>query len=76
MHVCTELTTYRSGDTCVAHQNFPFLPRCWVSQRPRQRQRARVGVGGEEEQKREGREEGDVCQMIKKLKGFLCRENI
>lgn len=32
--------------------------------------------GGEEEQKGERREEGDVCQMIKKLKGFLCRENI
>lgn len=31
--------------------------------------------GGEEEQKGEGRE-GDVCQMIKKLKGFLCRGNI
>lgn len=73
MHVCTKLTIYRSGDICVAHQNFPFLPRWWVSQRPRQRQRAREG---EEEQKHEGREEGDVCQMITKLKGFLCRENI
>lgn len=29
-----------------------------------------------EEQKGEGREEGAVCQTIKKLKGFLCRENI
>lgn len=35
-----------------------------------------LGRGGEEEQKGEGREAGDVCQMIKKLKGFLCRENI
>lgn len=32
--------------------------------------------GGEEEQKGERREEGGVCQVIKKLKGFLCRENI
>ena len=62
----------------MAHQIFPFLPRCLVSQTPSQRQRAGVGGcgGGEEEQKGERREEGNVCQMIKKLKGFLCRENI